>query len=76
MPAQQDEGVEGVWADSCARFQSPLASHHSPARAWLNPAGGSAAVSDWRNSSKVNLASSFRDYIINSSLISTMEVTL
>lgn len=40
-------------ADSCARVQSPLASHHSPARACVSPAGGSVAVSDWRNSSKV-----------------------
>jgi len=37
----------------CARVQSPLASHHSPARACFSPAGGSVAVSDWRNSSSV-----------------------
>jgi Winged helix-turn helix len=40
-------------ADSCARFQSPLASHHNPASARVSPAGGSVAVSDWRNSSRV-----------------------
>jgi hypothetical protein len=41
------------WADSCARFQSPLPSHHNPVRACESPAGGSDAVRDWRKSSKV-----------------------
>jgi hypothetical protein len=35
-------------SDSCARVQSPLASHHNPARASLSPVGGSVAVIDWR----------------------------
>ncbi len=34
------------WADSCARVQSPLASHHSPPRASVSSAGDSVAVSD------------------------------
>jgi hypothetical protein len=38
-----------------ARVQSPLASHHNPARASVSPAGGSVAVSDWRKSSTVIL---------------------
>jgi hypothetical protein len=41
------------WADSCALFQSRLASHQSPASACVSPAGGSVVVSDCRNSFKV-----------------------
>src|SRR5208282_2997506 len=41
--------------------QSPLASHHSPARACVSPAGGSVAVSDWRKSCRVILSSVSRN---------------
>jgi hypothetical protein len=34
-------------------FQSPLASHHNPARAFVSPAGGSVGASDLRKSSKI-----------------------
>jgi hypothetical protein len=36
-------------------FPVALASHHSPTRACVSPAGGSVAVRDWRNSFKVIL---------------------
>jgi hypothetical protein len=40
-------------ADSCARVQSPFASHHNPVSAGPKSAEGSAAFSDSRNSFKV-----------------------
>jgi len=47
------EGGSRSCTDSCARVQSPLASHHSPARACESPAGGADVVSDWQKSSNV-----------------------
>jgi hypothetical protein len=38
----------------CTGAQSPLASHHSPASAFVSPAVGSVAVSDWRNSGRLH----------------------
>src|SRR5205807_7380426 len=49
----EPSGPSSCCADSWARAQLPFASHHNPARACVSPAGGSVAVSDSRNSSKV-----------------------